>query len=204
MTKPIKSTNLVWQTGRVDRSRRRELFKQEGATLWFTGLSGAGKSTIAFLLEHALTDQRYKSYVLDGDNIRHGLNSNLGFSPSDREENIRRVGEVSKLFADSGMIVLSSFISPYQKDRDLVRAIHDAADLPFIEIFVDTPLEVCEQRDPKQLYAKARRGEIKDFTGISSPYERPENPEMVVTTRVSPQESADQVLEYLLKQGIIS
>jgi adenylylsulfate kinase len=198
-----KSSNVVWQVGRVARERRREVFNQDGATLWFTGLSGAGKSTLAFLLEHQLTEERYKSYVLDGDNVRHGLNSNLGFSDADREENIRRVGEVSKLFADAGMIVLSSFISPFTKDRDLVRHIHEEAGLPFVEIFVDTPLTVCEARDPKQLYARARRGEIKDFTGISSPYERPVNPEIVLTTDKNPQDAVDLVLKYLKERGII-
>jgi adenylylsulfate kinase len=202
MSKP-RSTNIVWQHGRVARSKRSEIFNQQGATLWFTGLSGAGKSTLAFLLEHLLTESRYKAYVLDGDNVRHGLNSNLGFSASDREENIRRVGEVSKLFADAGLIVISSFISPFCKDRELVRQLHREAGLPFVEIFIDTPLAVCEQRDPKQLYAKARRGEISDFTGISSPYERPEHPELVVTTTSTPLASAQMVLSYLHAQGII-
>jgi adenylyl-sulfate kinase len=204
MTDKKKSANVIWQIGRVDRSTRRALFNQDGATLWFTGLSGAGKSTLAFLLEHQLTALKYKSYVLDGDNIRHGLNNNLGFTDADREENIRRVGEVSKLFADAGMIALSSFISPFARDRALVREIHTAAKLPFIEIFVDTPLEVCEGRDPKLLYAKARRGEIKDFTGISSPYETPQNPEIVVTTVTTPQDSVAVIMNYLRKQGIIN
>ncbi|HTR00313.1 MAG TPA: adenylyl-sulfate kinase [Candidatus Acidoferrum sp.] len=198
-----KSTNVVWQSGRVERRKRQEIFNQQGATLWLTGLSGAGKSTLAFLLEHLLVEQGYKAYVLDGDNVRHGLNSNLGFSAADREENIRRVGEVAKLFADAGMIVLASFISPFRRDRDLVRDIHKAADLNFIEIFIDTPLAVCEQRDPKQLYAKARRGEIKDFTGISSPYEIPEHPELRLSNGPTPQQQVATVLDYLQQRGII-
>jgi len=199
----VKSTNVIWQNSRVSRERREDLFNQRGATLWFTGLSGAGKSTVAFLLEHLLTERGFKAYVLDGDNVRHGLNSNLGFSDNDREENIRRVGEVSKLFADAGLIVLSSFISPFQKDRQLVRAIHEKAGLAFMEIFVDTPLSVCEERDPKNLYAKARRGEIRDFTGISSPYDVPENPELSLQTQGEPLESAMLVLDYLYDHDII-
>lgn len=198
-----RSPNVVWQPGRVDRHKREQIFNQQGATLWFTGLSGAGKSTLAFLLEQLLLENNYKPYVLDGDNIRHGLNNNLGFSAEDREENIRRVGEVSKLFADAGMIVISSFISPFRKDRRLVRSLHQQAGLPFVEVFVDTPLEICEQRDPKQLYAKARRGEIKDFTGISSPYEPPEHPEIIVETNSTPQTGAEVVLAYLRKHHII-
>ena len=199
-----KSPNVVWQTGRVDRKKRSEIFNQQGATLWLTGLSGAGKSTLAFLLEQLLLESRYKAYVLDGDNVRHGLNSNLGFSAQDREENIRRVGEVAKLFADAGMIVLASFISPFEKDRNLVRTLHEQAGLPFVEVFVDTPLASCEQRDPKQLYAKARRGEIKDFTGISSPYERPQDPEITIEADSTPQAGAEIVLAYLRAHRIVS
>ena len=198
-----KSSNVVWQTGRVDREERFALLGQRGATLWFTGLSGAGKSTLAFTLEQMLTRGHYKCYVLDGDNIRHGLNGNLGFSAEDREENIRRVGEVSRLFADAGLIVLSSFISPFRKDRELVRRIHRDAGLAFIEIWMATPLEVCEERDPKQLYARARRGEIKDFTGISSPYEEPEYAEITVTPEDSPEESARRIVDYLKEHGIL-
>jgi adenylylsulfate kinase len=198
-----KSSNVVWQQGRVGREQRAAIFNQHGATLWITGLSGAGKSTLAFQLEHLLIEQRHKAYVLDGDNIRHGLNNNLGFSADDRTENIRRVGEVAKLFADAGMIALASFISPFRKDRELVRHLHDAAALPFIEIFVDTPLAECERRDPKQLYAKARRGEIKDFTGISSPYEAPEAPEIHIEGNTTPEHNAALVLEYLRARGII-
>jgi adenylyl-sulfate kinase len=200
---PTKSPDVVWQQGRVSRATRERVFDQAGATLWFTGLSGAGKSTLAFLLEHLLVEAGYKAYVLDGDNIRHGLNGNLGFSPGDREENIRRVGEVAKLFADAGLVVLASFISPFREDRRRVRDIHTQAALPFIEIFVDTPLLVCEQRDPKQLYAKARRGEIKDFTGISSPYEVPEQPELRLDATLDPMTNARCLLDYLQQRGIL-
>jgi adenylylsulfate kinase len=198
------STNIVWHESRVSRQFRHEAFGQQGSTLWFTGLSGSGKSTLAFTLEHKLIEAKFKSYVLDGDNIRHGLNNNLGFSESDREENIRRVGEVSKLFADAGLIVLSSFISPFKKDRQLVRKIHEDAGLNFIEIYIDTPLEICEERDPKQLYAKARRGEIPNFTGISSPYEVPENAEIIIPVTNTPEQSAVQLIEYLKQNKIIS
>lgn len=199
-----KSSNVVWHDSRVSQSQRHEIFGQRGATLWFTGLSGAGKSTLAFTLEHKLVKARYKAYVLDGDNIRHGLNNNLGFSDVDREENIRRVGEVSKLFADAGLIALSSFISPFEKDRQLVRQMHEEAGLPFIEIYIDTPLSVCEERDPKQLYAKARRGEIANFTGISSPYEVPENPEIVIPLGNTPYQSAVSIITYLKQHRIIT
>ncbi len=202
MTQP-KSSNVVWQQGRVPRAQRADIFNQQGATLWITGLSGAGKSTLAFQLEHLLVEQRYKAYVLDGDNIRHGLNNNLGFSAADRTENIRRIGEVAKLFADSGMIAIASFISPFRQDRAFVRELHHEAGLPFVEVFVDTPLDICEQRDPKQLYAKARRGEIKDFTGINSPYEAPEQPELIIKPGDSPAANAELVLAWLREQGII-
>jgi adenylylsulfate kinase len=201
---PRKSSNVVWHESRVDRNTREDIFRQKGATLWFTGLSGAGKSTLAFTLEHLLTKKGFKCYVLDGDNVRHGLNNNLGFSDADREENIRRVGEVSKLFADAGMIVLSSFISPFRQDRRLVRELHQADDLPFIEVFVDTPLATCEERDPKKLYEKARRGEIKNFTGIDSPYEIPEHADLVITPRNSPESSAIQIYDFLVDQQLIS
>jgi adenylylsulfate kinase len=178
--------------------------KQRGATIWFTGLSGSGKSTIAFTLEHALVQSGRLAYVLDGDNIRHGLNKNLGFSAADREENIRRIGEVAKLFADCGVIAMTSFISPYRKDRDGVRALHVSADLPFIEVHVNTPIETCEQRDPKGLYKKARAGELKNFTGIDDPYEAPANPELTLdATTVSPQEAAASLLQYLERRGLI-
>jgi adenylylsulfate kinase len=197
------STNIVWHESRVSREFRQQIFNQQGSTLWFTGLSGSGKSTLAFTLEHKLVSAKFKSYVLDGDNIRHGLNNNLGFSDADREENIRRVGEVSKLFADAGLIVLSSFISPFKKDRELVRKIHEDAGLNFIEVYIDTPLAVCEKRDPKQLYAKARRGEIPNFTGISSPYEVPDNAEIIIPVSNSPEQSAEQILDYLNQYKLI-
>ena len=192
------ATNITWHEGHVDRKDRSGLLKQGGATIWFTGLSASGKSTVAFTVEHALVERGRLAYCLDGDNIRHGLNKNLGFSPEDRTENIRRIGEVAKLFADTGVLTMTSFISPYRADRDLVRTIHDEAGLLFIEVFVDTPLEVCEKRDPKGLYKKARAGEIPEFTGISAPYEAPEKPELVLDTGVlSATDAAAKVIEYL-------
>ncbi len=200
----IKATNITWHEGHVTREARAELLKQKGCTLWFTGLSGSGKSTTAFTLEHALVQMGRLAYVLDGDNIRHGLNKNLGFSAADREENIRRIGEVAKLFADAGVITMTSFISPYRKDRDLVRDLHEKANLPFLEIWMDTPLETCEQRDPKGLYKKARAGELKGFTGIDDPYEPPLNPELKLdATSVSPQEQTTRILNYLKERNII-
>ncbi len=175
-----KATNVTAHSHLATRADREKALGQKGATLWFTGLSACGKSTIAVALEKALLDEGRAAYVLDGDNIRLGLNKNLGFSAEDRAENIRRIGEVCKLFADAGFVVIASFISPYAADRDNVRKVHAAAGLPFVECFVDTPLEVCEQRDPKGLYKKARAGEIKNFTGISDPYEAPANPELVL------------------------
>ncbi len=199
-----RATNITWHEGHVTREERNALLKQKGATLWFTGLSGSGKSTIAFTLEHALVQRGRLAYVLDGDNIRHGLNKNLGFSAADREENIRRIGEVAKLFADCGVITMTSFISPYRKDRDGVRALHQAGKLPFIEVFVNTPIETCETRDPKGLYKKARAGQLKNFTGIDDPYEAPEKPELTLdATNTSPQEAAAILLQYLEKQGIV-
>jgi adenylylsulfate kinase len=200
----IRATNITWHEGHVTREEREGLLKQKGATLWFTGLSGSGKSTVAFTLEHALVQQGHLAYVLDGDNIRHGLNKNLGFSAADREENIRRIGEVAKLFADSGVITMTSFISPYRKDRDLVRGLHDAGGLPFIEVHVNTPIEVCEQRDPKGLYKKARAGQLKNFTGIDDPYEAPLKPELTLdATATSPQDAAAQLVAYLEQRGIL-
>jgi adenylylsulfate kinase len=199
-----KATNITWHEGHVTREERSAMLKQKGATLWFTGLSGSGKSTVAFTLEHALVQSGVLAYVLDGDNIRHGLNRNLGFSAADREENIRRIGEVAKLFADCGVITATSFISPYRKDRDAVRALHDAGQLRFVEIHLATPIETCEQRDPKGLYKKARAGELKGFTGIDDPYEPPLNPELTIdATSTSPQDAAVLILEYLRKEGII-
>ena len=199
-----RATNITRHEGHVTRDERGKLLKQKGATLWFTGLSGSGKSTIAFTLEHALVQRGRLAYVLDGDNIRHGLNKNLGFSAADREENIRRIGEVAKLFADTGVIAMTSFISPYRKDRDGVRALHQKDGLPFIEIFVNTPIATCETRDPKGLYKKARAGQIKNFTGIDDPYEAPERPELTIDAKnTSPQDAVALLLAYLEKQGII-
>jgi adenylylsulfate kinase len=199
-----KATNITWHEGHVTREERAALLQQQGVTIWFTGLSGSGKSTIAFTLEHALVQRGHLAYVLDGDNIRHGLNKNLGFSAADREENIRRIGEVAKLFADAGLIAMTSFISPYRKDRDLVRQLHAAGKLPFIEVHVNTPIATCEQRDPKGLYKKARAGELKNFTGIDDPYEEPFQPELKIdATSTSPQEATVLLLEYLEKQGFL-
>ena len=201
----IKATNITWHEGSVKREEREGLLKQKGATLWFTGLSGSGKSTVAFTLEHALVQRGHLAYVLDGDNIRHGLNKNLGFSAADREENIRRIGEVAKLFADCGVLTMTSFISPYRKDRDLVRELHVAGKLPFVEIYVNTPIATCEQRDPKGLYKKARAGQLKGFTGIDDPYEAPLKPELALdATGTSPQEATLLLLDYLRKQGLIN
>ena len=200
-----KATNITWHEGHVTREERAGLLKQKGCTIWFTGLSGSGKSTIAFTLEHALVRQGRLAYVLDGDNIRHGLNKNLGFSAADREENIRRIGEVAKLFADCGVLTMTSFISPYRKDRDTVRALHAEGGLPFIEVHVNTPIETCEQRDPKGLYKKARAGQLKGFTGIDDPYEAPLKPELTLdATSTSPQEATLLLLDYLRKQGLIN
>jgi adenylylsulfate kinase len=200
-----KATNITWHEGHVSRAERAAVLKQKGATLWFTGLSGSGKSTIAFTLEHALVQRGRLAYVLDGDNIRHGLNKNLGFSAADRTENIRRIGEVAKLFADAGLLTMTSFISPYRADRDLVRTLHAEGNLPFIEVHVNTPIETCEQRDPKGLYKKARAGQLKNFTGIDDPYEAPLKPELTLdATNTSPQEATVQLLAYLEKQGLLA
>src|ERR1700675_689634 len=194
----VKATNITWHEGHVGRPERQALLKQKGATLWFTGLSASGKSTFAYTLEHALVQRGRLAYVLDGDNIRHGLNKNLGFSAAEREENIRRIGEVAKLFADCGVITMTSFISPYRKDRDTVRALHEAAQMPFIEVHVNTPIDTCEQRDPKGLYKKARAGQLKGFTGIDDPYEAPTNAELTIdATRTTPQKATGQLIEHL-------
>jgi adenylylsulfate kinase len=200
----VKATNITWHEGHVSREERSGLLKQKGATLWFTGLSGSGKSTVAFTLEHALVQMGRLAYVLDGDNVRHGLNKNLGFSAADREENIRRIGEVAKLFADAGVLTMTSFISPYRKDRDLVRDLHSKAGLAFIEIHMATPIETCEQRDPKGLYKKARAGELKGFTGVDDPYEAPLAAEVTLdATSTSPQQAAEALLRYLQGAGYI-
>ncbi len=201
---PAASTNIVWHHGHVSPEHRAAKLGHKGATLWFTGLSGSGKSTVAVALERLLIDRKHNAYRLDGDNIRHHLNQDLTFSPEHRTENIRRIGEVSRLFADAGVLTLVSFISPYRADRDAARKLHDDMTLPFLEVFVDTPIEVCEQRDPKGLYKKARAGEIKDFTGISAPYEPPQSPELRLTPdHGNPESQAERVLELLVQQRII-
>jgi adenylylsulfate kinase len=195
-----KATNIVWHQGAVTRADREKVNGHKGCTVWLTGLSGSGKSTIAVDLEKRLWERGVRAYILDGDNIRHGLNKNLGFSPADRTENIRRIGEVAKLFSDAGLVTLTAFISPYRADRDQVRALMGQGD--FIEVHVDCPVEVCEQRDVKGLYKKARAGEIKEFTGISAPYEAPEKPELTINTAgQSVEASARQILQYLEKSG---
>lgn len=200
----IKATNVVWHHGHVERAERETMLKQKGCTVWLTGLPSSGKSTLAFSLEHLLVQKGHLAYVLDGDNIRHGLNKNLGFSAEDRAENIRRIGEVAKLFADTGIITLTAFVSPYRADRDIVRALHDAAKLPFVEVFIDTPVDLCEQRDPKGLYKKARAGEIKGFTGVNDPYEAPLKPELTLKTGTcTPQEATLQMLDFLIQRGML-
>jgi len=199
-----KATNVHWHGGEVNRSDREVLLGQKGVTLWFTGLSGSGKSTVAVALEEALYRAGRLCYRLDGDNIRLGINKNLGFSAEDRTENIRRIGEIAKLFVDTGVLVLSSFVSPYRADRDTVRALHEASGMDFIEVFVDVPLDVAEQRDPKGLYKKARAGEIKNFTGIDDPYEAPTAAEIVLNSHeMSLEEEVDVLLQALRKRGIL-
>jgi len=198
------ATNIHWHAGSVTRDERHKNLGHKGATVWMTGLSGSGKSTIAVALEQALINSGRCAYVLDGDNVRHGLNKNLGFSAEDRTENIRRIGEVAKLFADAGVITLTSFISPYRADRNLVRTLHDAAKMPFIEVYIDAPLSVAESRDPKGLYKKARAGQIKGFTGIDDPYEAPEKPELHIRTdQHSIEDCVRMVYDFLEKQGIL-
>jgi len=198
-----KSTNVHWHEGHVSREDRESRNGNRGAILWFTGLSGSGKSTLANGVDHRLHELGVSSYVLDGDNVRHGLNGDLGFSPEDRTENIRRIGEVAKLFADAGTLALTAFISPYRDDRDRIRAT-TARPNDFVEIFVSCPLDVCEQRDPKGLYKKARAGEIPEFTGISASYEEPLSPQLVVdTAENSLEECVDLVLKHLAAQGYI-
>ena len=198
----IKATNIVRHEGHVSRQQRESLLRQQGVLIWLTGLPSSGKSTIAYTVEHALAASGHLAYVLDGDNIRFGLNKNLGFSADDRAENIRRIGEVGKLFVDGGFLTLASFVSPYRADRDGVRALMAEGD--FVEIFVNTSIELCEERDPKGLYKKARAGEIPNFTGISDPYEEPEKPELVIETdTATPSEAAAQVINLLEKMGKI-
>ncbi|MYW06623.1 adenylyl-sulfate kinase [Streptomyces sp. SID3343] len=192
----MNERNVVWHESGVAREQRPTL----GATVWFTGLSGSGKSTVAVIAERLLVERGITAYRLDGDNVRLGLNGDLGFGPEDRTENIRRVGEVARLFADAGVVAIVPVISPYRADRDRVRALHARDGLPFLEVFVDTPIEECERRDPKGLYAKARRGEIGDFTGISAPYEAPTTPELHLTpTNGNPEQQATLLVETLDK-----
>ena len=202
------STNIKWHEGSVDQATREKTMGQKGCVLWFTGLSGSGKSTVAYTLEHELFKRGNKVVTLDGDNIRHGLNSNVGFSAADREENIRRIGEVAKLFADAGMITLVSFISPYKKDRQRVR--ERVGNDKFLECYMKIPLSVCEQRDPKGLYKAARAGKIKGFTGIDDPYEEPENAEIEMKVAgedgvlAPPREMAQQMVKILEAKGFLS
>lgn len=201
-----KPTNITWHGGTVDRDARFARLGQRGCTVWFTGLSGSGKSTVAVAVEQQLHDLARHAYRLDGDNVRHGLCANLGFSPEDRDENIRRIGEVAKLFADSGAITLCSFVSPYREARDKVRAMHEEGGLAFFEVFVDIPLAVAEARDPKGLYAKARAGQIPDMTGMSdkAPFEPPPSPELRLPTHEQPvEQSAAQVVAMLRTHGVI-
>lgn len=200
-----KATNVQWHDGEVSREDRSKMLAQKGATLWFTGLSGSGKSTVAVALEQALTAKGKLTYRLDGDNIRLGINKNLGFSAEDRTENIRRIGEISKLFVDVGVITLSSFVSPYRADRDLVRELHEQAGMDFIEVYVNVPLEVAEERDPKGLYKKARAGEIPNFTGISDPYEEPLNAEVVLNSHeMSLQQEVEMLLQIMTDRGLLA
>ncbi len=193
-----KSTHITWHPSPVSRKDRAKKLQQTGATLWLTGLSGSGKSTIAVAIEEKLHQIGKLAYRLDGDNIRHGLNANLSFSEPDRIENIRRISHVAKLFADAGLITLVSFISPYQKDRDTARQLHQQAGIPFIEIHIHCPLDVAQARDPKGLYKKAKAGQIKNFTGISAPYQAPTHPQILLNTHtLTIQEASQQVLDYL-------
>lgn len=197
-----KNENIVWHEQKLTKEQRAHIKKQKPCILWFTGLSGSGKSTIANAVEERLYELKKHTYLLDGDNVRHGLNADLGFDDVSRKENIRRVGEVAKLFVDAGLIVLTAFISPFQKERDFVRSLVKEGE--FVEIFVDTPLEVCEKRDPKGLYQKARNGEIADFTGISSPYEQPKKAEIVLQNdTIEIEDAVESVMEYLEKKGYL-
>jgi len=198
-----KATNIVWHQHNVTKEDRATQKGQKPCILWFTGLSGSGKSTLANALERRLYDEGHHSYLLDGDNVRHGLNKDLGFSDKDRIENIRRIGEVAKLFVDSGLIAMTAFISPFRSDREMVRALVKEGE--FVEIFVDTPIEVCESRDPKGLYKKARAGQIKNFTGIDSPYEAPESPEITCqTAHESLEQSVDKLIAELKSRGVLA
>lgn len=198
-----KSKNLTWHHSTVTKQDRHFLNGHKSCVLWFTGLSGSGKSSLANALDKRLYEQDYRSYVLDGDNVRHGLNSDLGFGPEDRKENIRRIGEIAKLFVDSGLIVSSAFISPFYADREQVRNMFHPDE--FIEIFLNCPIHICEDRDPKGLYKKARNGDIPEFTGITSPYEIPNNPEIIIeTNKMTIEESVEKIISYLKEKKILS
>lgn len=195
-------TNVVWHNSSVTKKNREKLLNQKPFVLWFTGLSASGKSTIANMVEQKLFDMQHKTYLLDGDNVRHGLNKDLGFDEKSRIENIRRIGEVAKLFLDSGTIVLTAFISPFKSDRMLVKSLFE--ENQFLEVFIDSSLEVCEERDPKGMYKKARNGEIKDFTGVSSPYEVPDNPDIYVKNdNISIEEASEVIIRYLNEKKLI-
>ncbi|OES45650.1 adenylyl-sulfate kinase [Domibacillus iocasae] len=198
----MTNNNIVWHEQSLTKEERRQKNKHHSAVLWFTGLSGSGKSTVANAAARRLFDLGVSTYVLDGDNVRHGLNKDLGFSDEARKENIRRIGEVAKLFVDGGQLVFTAFISPFREDRDTVRALLGKDE--FIEVFVECPIEKCEARDPKGLYKKARAGEIPEFTGISSPYEAPEKPELIVNTdQYSVEECVDQIIGYLKEKNML-
>jgi adenylylsulfate kinase len=203
MSTSPEARNITWHEGSVTRDERQRLLNQKGVTVWMTGLSASGKSTIACILEQMLLHRRKHAYRLDGDNVRHGLNRNLGFSAEDRAENIRRIGEVAQLFTDAGVIAITSFISPYRKDREAVRAAMKPGE--FVEVYVNVSLATAEQRDPKGLYKKARAGELKGFTGIDDPYEPPEKAEIVIDTeKASAEEAAKQILAYLEKGNYLT
>ncbi len=196
------ATNITWHEGSVSRQERQQLLNQKGVTVWMTGLSASGKSTIACILEQMLLHEKKHAYRLDGDNIRMGLNKNLGFSAEDRAENIRRIGEVAKLFTDAGVIAITSFISPYKKDRDAVRASMSSGE--FIEVYIHVSLAEAEKRDPKGLYKKARAGQIKGFTGIDDPYEAPDKPELLIETeKDAPESAARKIFDYLKQKGVL-
>ncbi|MCA9550083.1 MAG: adenylyl-sulfate kinase [Myxococcales bacterium] len=201
----VASTNIRWHEGKVTRDERWAALGHRGATVWLTGLSGSGKSTLAVALEHQLVARKVACYRLDGDNLRHGLNADLGFGEADRNENVRRAGEVAQLFADSGAVAVSAFISPYAAARQHIRGRHEAAGLPFLEVFVDTPLAVCESRDPKGLYGKARRGELTGMTGLDAPYEAPAQPDLRIDGgATSVEDGVEAIIQLLAGRGILS
>ncbi len=203
MTSHANNKNITWHFGKVTSEDRYNLLKQYGCVIWLTGLSGSGKSTVGYTLEQRLINEHHLAFVLDGDNVRHGLNEDLGFSEKDRKENIRRIGRTAALFAQAGVIAITSFIAPYDEDRITARL--NAQPLPFVEVFLSTPLDICEQRDPKGLYKKARAGEIKNFTGIDAPYETPQHPELVIdTSKISPEQASKTIIKYLRANNIIN